>query len=301
MGPEELEAAARRLAERHGAEIRVIAGDNLVTENLPLIHAVGRGSVRAPRLIDLIWGDASAPKVTVVGKGVCFDSGGLDIKDANAMLLMKKDMGAAATALALGHMVMDRGLKVRLRVLIPTVENAVSGSAYRPLDVYPSRKGLTVEIGNTDAEGRLVLADALALADEETPDLLINLGTLTGGARIALGPDIPALYTDDDAGALEIERHGMRENDPVWRMPLWRPYDSMLDSKVADVRNEGASRFASSIVCALFLKRFVEAARTWLHFDLYAWNATAKPGRPEGGECQVARALYAMLTERYGT
>jgi leucyl aminopeptidase len=238
--------------------------------------------------------------VTLVGKGVCFDTGGLDLKPESAMLIMKKDMGGAAATLALAHMIMDRGLNVRLRVLIPAVENAVSGSAFRPLDVYRSRKGLTVEIGNTDAEGRLVLADALALADEEQLDLLVDMGTLTGAARVALGPELPPFYTDDDALAGSVAHHAARENDPLWRMPLWRPYDSMLDSKVADVNNVSAGGFAGSVTCALFLNRFVEAAKSWLHLDVYAWVPSAKSARPEGGECQAARALYALLCERYG-
>ena len=300
MGPAELEEAARLLAVRHGARFRTIVGDELLRENLPLIHAVGRGSTRAPRLIDLTFGDPGAPKVTLVGKGVCFDSGGLDIKPSSAMLLMKKDMGGAASMLAAAHMIMDRKLDVRLRVLIPAVENAVSGSAFRPLDVYRSRKGLTVEIGNTDAEGRLVLADALALADEEAPELLVDAGTLTGAARVALGPDVPPFYTDDEALAEAVSKHAARENDPLWRLPLWRAYESMLDSKVADLGNVSSGSFAGSITCALFLNRFVTAAKSWLHLDIYAWNPSAKPGRPEGGECQGARALYALLCERYG-
>ncbi len=300
MGPAQLEQAARALAARHGATIRSIVGEDLLTQAFPLIHAVGRAAAGAPRLIDMSWGDAKAPKVTLVGKGVCFDSGGLDIKPDNAMLMMKKDMGGAACVLALAQMVMDRKLKVRLRVLIPAVENAISGSAMRPLDVYPSRKGLTVEVGNTDAEGRLILADALALADEEAPDLLIDMGTLTGAARVALGPDLPPFYTDDEKLAAELAKHATAENDPLWRLPLWRPYDAMLDSKVADLNNVASGGFAGSIICALFLKRFVQAARTWLHLDIYAWTPSAKPGRPEGGECQAARALYALLSARYG-
>ena len=299
LGPEELEAAARALAARHGAKLRSIVGEALLAENFPLIHAVGRASARAPRLIDLTWGEPAAPKVTVVGKGVTFDTGGLDIKPESGMLIMKKDMGGAAAALALGHMVMDRGLEVRLRVLLPAVENAISGSAFRPLDVYQSRKGLTVEIGNTDAEGRLVLADALALADEEAPDLVFDLATLTGAARIALGPDLPPFYTEDDALAAELAACAAAENDPLWRMPLWRGYESMLDSKIADVNNTGIGRFAGSITAALFLRKFVTAAKSWAHIDLFAWTPTAKPGRPEGGECQAARALYAVLAERY--
>jgi leucyl aminopeptidase len=300
LGPAELEAAARELAERHRASFRTIVGDDLLSQNFPLIHAVGRASAAAPRLIEFGWGDPSHPKVTLVGKGVCFDTGGLDIKPDNAMLIMKKDMGGAATVLALAHMIMDRGLKVRLRVLIPAVENAISGTAFRPLDIYRSRKGLNVEIGNTDAEGRLILADALALADEETPDLLIDMGTLTGAARVALGPDLPPFYTDDEDLAAELGRFAAAENDPLWRMPLWPPYDTMLDSKIADVNNVSTGGFAGSITCALFLKRFVASAKSWLHFDIYAWNPTTKPARPEGGECQAARALYALLASRYG-
>jgi leucyl aminopeptidase len=272
----------------------------LLKQNFPLIHAVGRASPRAPRLIELRWGNASHPKVTLVGKGVCFDSGGLDIKPSSAMLIMKKDMGGAASVLALAHMIMDAKLKVSLRVLIPAVENAVSGAAFRPLDVYPSRKGVSVEIGNTDAEGRLVLADALALADEEAPDLLVDMGTLTGAARVALGPDLPPFYTADETLAADIERCSAAERDPLWRMPLWPAYDSMLDSKVADVNNAPSGGFAGSITCALFLQRFVSAAKAWAHFDIYAWNPSSKPARPEGGECQAARAMYALLKTRYG-
>ena len=303
MGPAELEAAARALGKRHRAKVRSIVGDDLKKQNFPLIHAVGRAAERsrAPRLIELSWGNAGDPKVTLVGKGVCFDTGGLDLKPENAMLLMKKDMGGAATVLALAHMIMDAGLKVSLRVLIPAVENSVAGDAFRPLDVYPSRKGLNVEIGNTDAEGRLVLADALALADEETPELLIDMGTLTGAARVALGPELPPYYTDDEALAAEVARCATAENDPLWRLPLWGRYDQNLESKVADLNNVASGGMAGSIICALFLKRFVSAAKAWLHFDIYAWTPSAKPGRPEGGECQAARALYAYLTARYGS
>lgn len=298
LGPEELEAETARLANRHGARIGAITGRELA-DGFPLIHAVGSASPRAPRLIDMIWGRADAPKVTIVGKGVCFDTGGLDIKTASSMLIMKKDMGGAACALALAHMAMDRKLDIRLRVLIPAVENVVAGASFRPLDIYRSRKGLTVEIGNTDAEGRLVLADALALADEEKPDLLVDFATLTGAARVALGPDLPPFYTDDDQLALDLARHGRAENDPVWRMPLWRPYAPMLDSKTADINNVSTSGHAGSITAALFLNRFVEAAKSWLHLDVFAWTPSAKSGRPEGGECQAARALYALLCERY--
>jgi leucyl aminopeptidase len=302
MGPADLEAAARALAKQHRAKFRSIVGDALLKQNFPLIHAVGRAAHarRAPRLIELRWGKQTHPKVTLVGKGVCFDTGGLDLKPESAMLIMKKDMGGAATVLACAHMIMGAGLKVSLRVLIPAVENSVAGDAFRPLDVYPSRKGLNVEIGNTDAEGRLVLADALALADEEPPDLLVDMGTLTGAARVALGPELPPYYTDDETLAADIARHAAAENDPLWRLPLWQRYDQNIDSKVADVNNVASGGMAGSIICALFLKRFVSAAKSWLHFDIYAWTPAAKPGRPEGGECQAARALYALLAERYG-
>ena len=236
----------------------------------------------------------------MVGKGVCFDTGGLDLKPSAGMLNMKKDMGGAANVLALAQMVMDAKLKVRLRVLIPAVENAVAGNAFRPLDIFRSRKGLSVEIGNTDAEGRLILADALAYADEEKPELLIDMGTLTGAARVALGPDLPPFYTQDETLAAEVARCAREENDPLWRMPLWAPYDSWLDAKTADITNAPSGTFAGSITCALFLQRFVEHAKSWLHFDIFAWNQTSKPGRPEGAECQAARALYALLVSRYG-
>ena len=300
MGPAELEEAARALAARHGAKMRTIVGDDLLTEKFPLIHAVGRASSRTPRLIELTWGEGDHPLVTLVGKGVCFDSGGLDIKSESAMSLMKKDMGGAASVLALAHMVMSRGLKIKLRVLIPAVENSIDGEAFRPGDIYVSRKGLSVEVGNTDAEGRLVLADAIAWADESAPDLLIDLGTLTGAARVALGPDLPPFYTEDETFAANLSRHGFAENDPMWRLPLWAPYNALLESKVADLNNVSSRGFAGSITCALFLKRFVSLARIWLHIDIYAWTPTTKPGRPEGGECQGARALYALLAERYG-
>jgi leucyl aminopeptidase len=300
MGPEELAFAAQKLAQRFGASFNCVVGDDLKQQNFPLIHAVGNASPRAPRLIDFTWGETAHPKVTLVGKGVCFDSGGLDLKPSSSMLIMKKDMGGAANVLALAQMVMDAKLKIRLRVLIPAVENAVAGNAFRPLDVFPSRKGLTVEIGNTDAEGRLVLADALALADEEKPDLLIDLGTLTGAARVALGPDLPPFYTGDETLAQQLSACATRENDPLWRLPLWPPYDSWLDSKVANVNNAASGTFAGSITCALFLQRFVEFAKSWLHVDIFAWTPHAKPGRPEGGECQAARAIYQLLSERYG-
>ncbi len=299
MGPEELALAAKELAARFGASFNCIIGDELMQQNFPLIHAVGRASSRAPRLIEMKWGDPARPKVTLVGKGVCFDTGGLDLKPSSSMLIMKKDMGGAANVLALAQMIMDAKLKLRLRVLIPAVENSVSGNAFRPLDILPSRKGLSVEIGNTDAEGRLVLADALAYADEEKPDLLIDLGTLTGAARVALGPDLPPFYTNDERLAADIARHATGENDPLWRMPLWPPYDAWLDSKVATLTNAPSGTFAGSITCALFLQRFVEHAASWLHADIFAWTPQAKPARPEGGECQAARAIYRLLEERY--
>ena len=300
LGPAQLEQAARDLAARHGATVDAIVGDDLLAQNFPLIHAVGRAAAvnAAPRLIDMRWGDAGHPRITLVGKGVCFDTGGLDIKPDAGMLNMKKDMGGAATALALAHMIMGRGLKLRLRVLIPAVENSIAGASFRPRDIYTSRKGITVEIGNTDAEGRLVLADALALADEEKPALIADFATLTGAARVALGPDVPPFFTDDDALAGELAQCAAAENDPLWRLPLWRPYEAMLESKVADTNNVGGSQ-AGAITAALFMRRFV-TAKSWLHVDLFAWTPAAKPGRPEGGECQAARALYALLAARYG-
>ena len=299
MGPEELAAAARRVARSGGAKCRVVSGDALLKQNYPMVHAVGRASDRAPRLIDMRWGSARHPKVTLVGKGVCFDSGGLDLKPASGMALMKKDMGGAAVAMGLASMVMDAKLKVRLRLMIPAVENSVSGNSFRPGDVLTSRKGLTVEIGNTDAEGRLVLADALADADDEKPDLLIDFATLTGAARIALGPDLPALYTHDDTLAADLARHGEAESDPLWRLPLWRPYARMIRGRIADINNAGENRMAGSITAALFLDRFVEQASAWAHFDIFAWNQHSRPGRPEGGEAQAMRAVFELIAERY--
>ena len=297
MGPAELEDAARTLAAQHGAAVEVTSGEALARE-FPLVHAVGAGSAREPRLIDLTWGKDSDPKVTLVGKGVCFDTGGLDIKPDTSMLNMKKDMAGGATALALAHMTMARQLKVRLRVIIPAVENSISGTAFRPRDIYKSRKGISVEIGNTDAEGRLILADALALADEDEPALLVDFATLTGAARVALGPDVPAAFTDDDALAAELARCAAAENDPLWRMPLWRPYEPMLDSKVADTNNVSTGGQGGAITAALFLRKFV-GTKSWLHLDIFAWTPAAKPGRPEGAELQSARALYALLCARY--
>ncbi|MEO5324901.1 leucyl aminopeptidase family protein [Mesorhizobium sp. CC13] len=300
MGPSALEATVRKLAASHGAKVGVTLGDELIDKNFPMIHAVGRASADAPRLIDLTWGSEAAPKVTLVGKGVCFDTGGLDIKPASSMLLMKKDMGGAANVLGLASMIMAAKLDVRLRVLIPAVENAISANAFRPGDVLQSRKGLTVEIGNTDAEGRLVLADALALADEEQPDLLVDMATLTGAARVALGPDLPPFYTDDDALAGELAAASAAVEDPIWRMPLWKPYDTKLSSKVADMNNVTTDGFAGSVIAALFLKRFVEKTAHWAHFDIFAWNPADRAYGPAGGEAQAIRALERVIAARFG-
>ena len=300
LGPGELADAAVALGQRHGATVRVLRGDELLAQNYPMVHAVGRGSVRPPCLVDLTWGDPAAPKVTLVGKGVCFDSGGYDLKPAAGMKLMKKDMGGAANVLGLASLLMAGGRKIRLRVLVPTVENLVSGNAFKPLDVIPTRKGLTVEIGNTDAEGRLILCDPLAEADSENPALLIDMATLTGAARVAVGPDLPAMFTNDDTVAAEIAAAGTATGDPVWRMPLWKPYRKWLDSKVADLNNVAESPFAGSITAALYLQEFVSPSTPWVHFDMYAWNASARPGRPEGGEAQAIRALDHMIGERFG-
>ena len=297
MGPAELEAAARALAKTHGAKVSVVSGAAL-TKNYPLIAAVGGGSPRAPRLIELNWGKGAL--VTLVGKGVCFDSGGLDLKPSAAMLTMKKDMGGAACVLAAAGMVMGAKLKLRLRVLIPAVENSVSGAAMRPGDVFPSRKGLTVEIGNTDAEGRLILADALADADDEKPELLIDVATLTGAARAATGMELPPFFTDDDKLAADLMRVGTSVQDPLWRLPLWRGYEDTINSRVADLNNNPNYGYAGAITAALFLNRFVKQTKSWAHLDIPAWIDRAKPGRPIGGEGNGARALYALLKERYG-
>ncbi|MEY4965270.1 MAG: hypothetical protein RL274_853 [Pseudomonadota bacterium] len=299
MGPAELGAAARALAKRHGAKISVVGGASL-KKNYPLIAAVGQGSDRAPRLIELSWGKTNAPRVTLVGKGVCFDSGGYDLKPSAAMLTMKKDMGGAACALAVAGMVMGAKLNLRLRVLIPAVENSVSGSAMRPGDVFTSRKGLTVEIGNTDAEGRLVLADALSDADDETPDLLIDIATLTGAARAATGMELPPFFTDDEKLASDLARLGQAVQDPVWRLPLWRGYEDTISSRVADLNNNPAYSYAGAITAALFLNRFVSKTKRWVHLDIPAWIDRPRAGRPVGGEANSARALYALLKERYG-
>jgi len=298
MGPEALGEAALAFAARFGAQARIVVGDALLSENFPLVHAVGRAAAQAPRLVDFVHGPADGLKVTLVGKGVCFDTGGLDIKPSAAMLLMKKDMGGAATALALASMLLDGAVPLRLRVILPIVENSISAPSFRSSDVYRSRKGLSVEIGNTDAEGRLVLADALALASEDAPDILLDFATLTGAARVALGPDLPPFYTGCDELAQAVLTHAAAAADPVWRMPLWEPYDSGLDGKISDLVNVTSNGFAGSITAALFLRRFVTDPARWAHFDVYAWNGSAKPGRPEGGEIQTARLLYDLIETR---
>ncbi|MBP7241205.1 M17 family metallopeptidase [Amaricoccus sp.] len=297
MGPAALEEAARALAGRHGADFAVVSGPEL-DAGFPMIAAVGAAAVEPPRLLDLAWGRTDAPKVTLVGKGVCFDTGGLDIKPAASMGLMKKDMGGAATALALADMIMGLGLDLRLRVLIPAVENAISGAAMRPGDILPSRKGLTVEINNTDAEGRLVLADALALAEEDGPALIVSLATLTGAARVALGPDVPAFFTDDEALAEALARQSRAQADPLWRLPFWDPYEPLIEPGIADLDNAPGGGMAGAITAALFLRRFVTAT-PYLHVDIYGWTPVARPARPKGGACQAARAILAVLEERF--
>jgi len=299
MGPAEMEQAVEALAAKHGARCTAIVGDELLAANFPMIHAVGRASNRPPRIVDLTWGDTRAPKLTLVGKGVCFDSGGLDLKTASGMRWMKKDMGGAATLLALGDAIMDAGLDVRLRILVPTVDNAVSASALRPGDIVRTRQGMTVEIGNTDAEGRLILCDALAEAASERPDLIVDIATLTGAARVALGPDLPALFVRDDGLANRLLAAGTRESDPLWRLPLWQPYREMLKTPIADINNVSEGPFAGAVTAALFLAEFVPAEIPWAHLDTYAWNGKTRPGRPEGGEALALRALYAFAVERY--
>lgn len=299
MTPEHLADAVVAVAKRYGAETRLHVGNELLTHGFPLVHAVGRASAVAPRLVDFTWGQPAHPRLALVGKGVCFDSGGLDIKPPQSMLLMKKDMGGAACTLALAQLIMDAELPVRLRVVIPAVENAVAGNAFRPGDVLKSRKGLTVEVGNTDAEGRLVLADALALADADRPELMIDIATLTGAARTALGPELPALFATDDTVAQQIAGAGVQEADPLWQMPLWSGYDDELASKIADLNNVSSSGFSGAIIGGLFLRRFVSEAAAWVHLDAYAWNAKERPGRPVGGEAHAVRALYAYLKRRY--
>ncbi len=301
MGPAELAEAARGLTEEFEAKLTVVTGAELLAQSFPAIHAVGRASPREPRLLDLTWGRRSDPKVTLVGKGVCFDTGGLNLKPSSAMLLMKKDMGGAAHALGLARMVMMAGLPIRLRVLIPAVDYAVAGNAMRPLDVISTRKGLSVEVIDTDGEGRLILADALAEADRDKPDLLIDFATLTGAARVALGPDLPALFCNNDSLAKELMAAAEATSDPLWRLPLWQPYRKGLESKIADLANVAASGHAGAIFGALFLESFVSKDTAWAHLDLMAWNTTSRPGRPEGGEAMGLRAAYALIDSRYGT
>jgi len=300
LGPAELEQAVRERLSATGAEIRVTSGDEL-SDGYPLIAAVGAGATpqRSPRLIEAEWGNPDHPRIAIVGKGVCFDSGGLDIKGASGMRLMKKDMGGAAHALALAALIAGERLPVRLHLLIPAVENAVSGGSYRPGDIIRSRKGLQVEIDNTDAEGRLILADALTRAAQSEPELIVDFATLTGAARVALGPDLPALFVNDDALAAAIASAAARVEDPLWRMPLWKPYDEMLKSDVADLVNSAPSSMAGAVVAAMFLKRFVPDALPWAHLDTFAWRETAKPGRPKGGEALGLRAVFAALRDRY--
>jgi len=300
LGPDAFEAAIRVLADRLGMAMNVVAGDELLAQNFPMIHAVGRASAEAPRLVELVWGQEADPKVTLVGKGVTFDTGGLNIKPGSSMALMKKDMGGAANVLGLAQAIVSARLKLRLRVLIPIVENAISGASFRPGDVLPSRKGLTVEIGNTDAEGRLILADALAYADEDSPDLVIDMATLTGAARVALGPDLPPLYARDVALSRQLMTVGLQIDDPLWRMPLWSNYESLLKSKIADVSHISSGSLAGSITAALFLQRFVAPATNWMHLDIFAWAPEPRPGRPFGGTDQGLRALHAVLKTRYG-
>lgn len=300
MGPAELEAAARKVAERFDATIKVTKGDAL-EQGFPMIHAVGKAADKgfAPRLIELSWGDPKHPRVALVGKGICFDSGGLDIKPSSAMRLMKKDMGGAAHALALAQLIMGARLPVRLHLLIPAAENSIGGNAFRPGDILHTRKGLTVEIGNTDAEGRLVLGDALTLAGEDKPELIIDYATLTGAARVAVGPDLPALFTNDDALAAEMDAAGGEVDDPSWRLPLWDGYAEMLKSDIADINNAGEGGFAGAITAALFLKRFVPENAKWMHLDTFAWRPSSRPGRPKGGEALGLRAVFHLLQARY--
>jgi leucyl aminopeptidase len=300
LGPPELAEAAQALALSHGARYRAVVGDELLAANYPAIHMVGRAAAKPPRLIDFTWGDEKAPKLTLVGKGVCFDSGGLDLKPSGGMRMMKKDMGGAATLLGLASAIMEARLPVRLRVLVPAVENAVSANAFRPLDIIKTRKGMTVEVGNTDAEGRLILCDALFEACSEKPALLIDMATLTGAARTALGPELPALFANDDGVADDLLRFGLAESDPLWRLPLWKPYRQMIVSPIADLNNVSESSFAGAITAALYLDAFITPGTPWLHIDTYAWNQKSRPGRPEGGEALGLRALYALIEHRFG-
>jgi leucyl aminopeptidase len=300
LGPAEVADAALLVAKASGAKHRVIVGDELLAENFPTIHAVGRAAAQSPRLVDIVWGEAAGPKVTLVGKGVCFDTGGLDLKTASGMRLMKKDMAGAAIVLGLAQAIMDANLPVRLRVLLPLVENAVSGNAVHPMDIVHTRKGLTVEIGNTDAEGRLILCDALAEAATEKPALLIDMATLTGAARVALGPELAALFCNNEELAQGLLDAAGTEEDPMWRMPLWRPYRKMIDSKIADLNNVSESPHAGAVTAALYLQEFVEPDIPWAHLDVMAWNPQSRPGRPEGAEATALRALYAYIADQFG-
>ena len=299
MGPEELAQAAQLVAKQHGAKFAAVVGDALLKKNFPAIHAVGRASTRAPRLIELNWGKAKDPLIAIVGKGVCFDTGGLDIKSADGMRQMKKDMGGAANALGLASLVMALKLPVRLQVLIPAVENSIAGNAYRPGDIVKTRKGLHIEIGNTDAEGRVVLSDALAYASEAKPELVIDLATLTGAARVALGAQLPALFAKHHDTARDLVDLGFKMDDPLWHMPLWAPYKAGIESTIGDIVNTGKSALAGAINAALFLEYFVPENQDWLHIDLFAWNDTARAGRPIGGEAQTIRTLLAYLEQRF--
>lgn len=300
MGPAQLADAIADAGNRFGADVQVLTGNQLLVENYPAIHAVGQASPRAPRLIDMRWGNRHGPRVTIVGKGVCFDTGGLDVKPTAAMKLMKKDMGGAAIALALAQMIMAADLPVSLRLLVPAVENSISGASYRPLDVVRTRKGTTVEIGNTDAEGRVILADALFEASRERPELLVDIATLTGAARVALGTELPALFGTSDEIVDALVRTARRTRDPLWPLPLWVPYRRHIEGKVAELTNAPAIAYAGAITAALFLKEFVEETVPWLHVDVMAWNTERLPGRPEGGEAMGLRALYAFVEERFG-
>ncbi|UXM95645.1 leucyl aminopeptidase family protein [Bartonella sp. HY329] len=299
MGPDQLENIVRMLGNQFGASVHAIIGDDLLAQNFPLIHAVGRASAIAPRLIELNWGRQDAPKITLIGKGVCFDTGGLDIKPASGMFLMKKDMGGAANVIGLAQMIMEQKLDVRLKLLIPAVENSIAGNAFRPSDILMSRKGLSIEIGNTDAEGRLVLSDALAYGDEDAPDLIIDMATLTGAARVALGPDLPPFYSHDQNLVSAINAQSIAQHDPVWQLPLWPAYKKNLNSPIADLNNVTSDGFAGSITAALFLNQFVEQAKSWAHFDIYGWTPTARPSFPKGGEAQGIRALFAAIRQLY--
>tara|TARA_Y100001970_G_scaffold237069_1_gene297292 strand:- start:8301 stop:9680 length:1380 start_codon:yes stop_codon:yes gene_type:complete len=299
MGPSQIAAESRKLGKRFKADVNVIVGDALLKKNFPTIHAVGRASDDPPRLIDLKWGPKNAPKVSIVGKGVCFDTGGLDLKPAAGMLRMKKDMGGGAHALGLASLIMALKIPIRLRMLVPAVENNVAGNSIRPLDVIKTRKGITVEIGNTDAEGRLVMCDALAVADAENPDMIIDFATLTGAARVAVGSELAAMFCNDDSLATDLENAAKNVDDPMWRLPLWRPYRRMLDSKVADINNVSEGGFGGAITAALYLQEFVSKDTPWAHFDIMAWNTSPRPGRPVGGDAQSLRAVFEMIEKRY--